>query len=109
MADSSATLSIIVKLVDEASAALQKVGTGVEGFSSKLEANKEVLQRTAIASGIAFAGVSAAAGSAVSDFSSFDTLIQKAGANVGATSEQLQAFRHVALQASRETSTSADD
>jgi TP901 family phage tail tape measure protein len=109
MADSSATLSIIVKLVDEASAALKEVGTGVQGFGSKLQASKQILQETAIASGVAFAGLSAAAASSISSFSSFDTLIQKAGANVGATSQQLQQFRDVALQASRETSTSADD
>src|SRR5438874_184523 len=109
MEGSSTTLSIIVKLVDDASAALQGVGNNLQGLYGKLESNKRLLETTAIASGAAFAGLSAAAASSISSFSDFDTLIEKAGANVSATGDQLQQFRDVALRASRETSTSAED
>jgi TP901 family phage tail tape measure protein len=95
-------LEILLKLRDEASKSLQTVTTKIQS----LEPN---LKKVAIVSGAAFGALTAGIIKTTSDFSAFDTQIQKAGANIDATSEQLEDFRKAAMKVGLETRFSATE
>jgi TP901 family phage tail tape measure protein len=100
MFGSDQSLNIVIKARDEASRVLKDV-------QSQLTDMEPIFRKMAIAGTAGFAATATAALKATSDFGQFDTQIQRAGANVGATSEQLAIFRTVAKDAARESGVSA--
>jgi TP901 family phage tail tape measure protein len=98
--DQSRNLSIILTLNDQLSGALKTVGT-------QLESQKKNFEQMTKVGAVGLTAITAGAIKATNLFSEFDTEIQRAGANVGATAETLNTFREVALAASRETGVAA--
>lgn len=113
MPGSDSSLSIIVKLVDEATAGLEAMASNISNsfgsVTGTLEKNKAALKSTALESGIAFGVLSAGALKAVSDYTTMDAMVQRAGLAVNATSEQLNSFRDVVMQVADQTDSSASE
>ncbi len=98
----SRELNLILRLKDEASKELAV-------FGSKLKSVQPQLQQMAIVGTAGFAAISAGIAKGITDFTSFDAHIQKAGANVNATGDTLQDFRDTAISAARGTTFAFED
>lgn len=104
----SSSLEFIVSLIDNTKEQFANIAKNIDVMNKQTQSSREVLQDVALKSGIAFGALSLSIGKAVSDFATFDASIQKAGANVGATQEQLQQFRDVVMKVGADTGVGAD-
>lgn len=109
-------LQLILKLQNEASAELRKlvgdldnVSKATGGLKDQLKTYESQLKKVAIGGTIAFAAISGGTIKAVNDFARFEEQIQKAGANINATADQLETFRDVAKQVGLDTKFSATE
>lgn len=109
-------LEIVLKLRDEASSELKAFGIGLVDVERKTEnlglrvGDTEVsFKKMAAVGAAAFAAVGYGALNAVRSFESFNSEIERAGAFVGATEEQMDGFRKAAIDAARGTKFTFDE
>lgn len=103
----SSSLEFIVSLIDNTKAQFTEIGKNLDELGKRTQSSKDVMQETAIKSGLAFGALSLYINNAVGSFAAFDASIQKAGANVSASAETLQEFRDVALKVGIDTGVGA--
>lgn len=101
MGGSSTTLSIILKLVDDASEAMQGVGAKINSVGDSLTGLGNSVRST----GTSLLGISApllAAGYAIENtYADVHQSIARAGAFVGATTDQIEGFEQAVINAQR--------
>ena len=109
MASSTSTLKLIVDMVNNTEAKFKQISTDFDAVQKKTEAIRGALQQVAIVSGVAFAGLSAIILKSTSDYGEFNSEIQRTGAFVNATEDQIKAFGKAAIEAVEGTKFSALD
>lgn len=106
----SRDLKLVLKLQDEASAELRAFGVGVVDVEKKTEnlglriGNTEVsFKKMAAVGSAAFLALSYTGVQAVSAYDSFNQEIERAGAFVNATADEMDLFRQASIEAARGT------
>src|SRR4051794_1680975 len=95
------SLTIVLKLRDELTHAL-------EGVQGKLGGLQSTFRKMSVVGAAMFAAVGYSALTAVKAFESFNLEIERAGAFVNASQQQMQDFRKAAIEAARGTQFSFD-
>ena len=107
MASSTSTLKLIVDMVNNTEAKFKQISGDFDAMQQKTVAIRGALQQAAIISGVAFAGLSAIILKSTSDYGEFNAEIQRTGAFVDATEDQLKDFAKAAIDAVEGTKFSA--
>lgn len=112
----SRDLKLVLKLQDEASAELKAFGAGVndvqnktEGLGSRLAITEDGFKKMAAAGTAAFLALGYTGLQAVNAYDRFNTEIERAGAFVNATADEMEMFRTAAIDAARGTQFSFEE
>lgn len=100
-------LSLVVELINKTEAEFRKISGEMDAMSAQTAKTREALMKIGAVSGVAFAGLSAGIVNSVSEFGAFNSEIQRAGAFVSATADELAVFRKAAIDAAQGTAYSA--
>lgn len=98
---------VIIRLVDQASAGIKAVNTSIQGFSGKLEKNREAIAAIWVASAAAFATLTMWVNSAIKDFSDFEAQMSGVKAVLNPTNEEFTRAKDLALELGKNTRYSA--
>lgn len=108
-------LQIVLKLQDQASAELKRLTSEIDqankktgGFAGAVDSLQPAFRKMAAVGTAAFAALGFGVINAVKEFESFNLEIERAGAFVGATQDELKLFRTAAVDAARGTQFSFD-
>ena len=104
MGDNSRQLSIIISLKDQISAGLSGVADSLSGLEGKVSSMQPTFQKMAAYGTAATAALGYGILNAVNSYEQFDASIQRSGAFVNASADQLEQFRQAAVAAAQGTS-----
>jgi hypothetical protein len=86
-----------------------RISQGLDKIKGSVKSAEEQFKTLAVAGGAVFGTTSLLVGKSIQEFAAFDKSIQRAGANVNATADTLQAFRKVAIEAAQGTAFSSQE
>lgn len=102
-------LNLIVDLINKTESQFKKLQDDLEAIDKQTANMQQTFGDMAKVGGVAFGVLAYGIGQSVNSFADFDKHIQKAGANTGATADELQKFRDVAVQAGKDTAFSFEE